>query len=128
MVGAKDRLIAAVMFFASSLPHAVHAAGEVPDDAVEIRADAVKAMAVAVENFESFLRERAASAGSPSGDVSVAKIDLGRYAVVTGRENGVYQIWIRPRLAGVLTPVFGGDALYRINERTFQIEDRRLGK
>lgn len=104
------------------------AGDEVPDDVFEIRADVVKAMSVALTDFELFLRGRTTDKDVASHDGVVQPVDVTRYSVVPARKSSIYLIWIHPKVGAEYSGVFGGDVLYKIDALSYRIEERQLGK
>lgn len=89
-----------------------------------IRGDYLRACAVAYADFSQRLDERKKDSSEYSSHMS--RID--NYNVEVSVGSNRYYIWFHPRLSEKFPGIFGGDAEYVIDSKTFELVNKQYGK
>ncbi|MFI3155635.1 MAG: hypothetical protein QX199_05715 [Methylococcaceae bacterium] len=97
-----------------------------------VKGDYLHALLVAEKDFSARISDKASkSRNSGSGFdnkvvVYLSKIDNYNFEIAFGKGN--FTVWITPRLSDEFPVIFGGDASYTIDSKTFKIQDTQYGK
>ncbi len=97
-----------------------------------IKGDYLHAILVAEKDFSVRIAGRASNTESHGSNVDnklveyLSKID--NYNIEIGLGKDRYLVWVTPRLTSEFPAIFGGDALYAIDSKTFQVIDKQYGK
>lgn len=126
-----------IIFFAISLISSWVSATERSDIAwhnkeIVVRGDYLRAAIVAERDFSARLidkknRSIKADEGADQ-DLNKYLSQIENYNIEIGFGKGKYFIWIAPRLSEHFPAIFGGDALYTVDDKTFQLLDKQYGK
>lgn len=97
-----------------------------------IKGEYLHAVLVAEKDFSVRIASRASKLKNNATNTDnklaeyLSKID--NYNIEIGFGNNRYLVWITPRLSDEFPIIFGADALYTIDSKTFQIIDKQYGK
>jgi hypothetical protein len=99
---------------------------------VVIRGDYFRAVQVAYEDYSIKLLKRAKDAAAPdgTGDKKLAEYlsHIEHFNIQVGAGHGRYNVWILARASEEFPVIFGGDALYIIDDRDFKVIEKHYGK
>lgn len=97
-----------------------------------IKGEYLHAVLVAEKDFSVWISSRASKLESHGTNINhklaeyLSKIDNYNIEIGFGRDR--YLVWITPRVTDEFPIIFGADALYTIDRKTFQVIDKQYGK
>jgi hypothetical protein len=99
---------------------------------VVIRGDYFRAASVAYADYSKRLadRVRKSTAADSKGDQKLAEYlsTIEHFNIQVGYGNDRYRVWILARASKDFPVIFGGDAVYFIDDKNFTILEKRFGK
>lgn len=96
---------------------------------IVIRGDHLRACTVAYRDFfEQFKGTEEVRAHKDASKLEKHVDQVENYNIEVSVGHDKYYIWIYPRLSAQVPGIFGGDATYVIDAKTFQIIEKQYGK
>lgn len=94
-----------------------------------IKGEYLHAVLIAEKDFSARMAEKSSLKGVKT-DARLAEYlsNIDNYNIEIGSGKGRFLIWFIPRLTTDFPVIFGSDALYTIDSKTFQMLDKQFGK